>query len=198
MSKRAVDLVGALVVLSLLSPVLLLAGVLIRLTTGAPVLFRQTRPGLHGRPFVLYKFRTMRGSARAPTGAEDDRRRVTKVGRLLRRLSVDELPQLWNVVRGEMSLIGPRPLLMEYLAHYTPEQARRHSVKPGLTGWAQVKGRDHLAWEERFRLDVFYAEHHNAWMDLKIAALTVVRLVDWRELDSDVEPLSWSGRAGQG
>jgi lipopolysaccharide/colanic/teichoic acid biosynthesis glycosyltransferase len=188
--KRAVDVTVSAVVLALASPVLAVATAAVRLTLGRPVLFRQPRPGLHGRTFVLYKIRTMREATDEAGRPLADHQRVNAVGRLLRRLSVDELPQLWNVLRGDMSLVGPRPLLVEYLALYTPEQARRHSVRPGVTGLAQVHGRDHLPWEERFRLDVHYADHRTLGLDLRIAAATFRRLVDWREMDGDVAPFT--------
>lgn len=144
------------------------------------MLFRQMRPGLGGRPFTLFKFRTMRDT-RGPNGELlDDRQRLTPLGRLLRALSIDELPQLWNVLRGEMSLVGPRPLLMEYLDRYTPEQARRHEVRPGITGWAQVNGRNALSWEEKFSLDVWYVENWGLMLDLRILARTL-----WHVLKRD-------------
>jgi lipopolysaccharide/colanic/teichoic acid biosynthesis glycosyltransferase len=156
-----------------LSPVLLLLWLLVRRRMGSPALFRQVRPGLHGRPFEMVKFRTMR-DAIGPDGALlPDSERLTPFGRGLRATSLDELPELWNVLKGDMSLVGPRPLLMEYLPLYTPEQARRHEVRPGVTGWAQVNGRNALTWERKFELDVWYVDRHNLWLDLKIIFMTV-------------------------
>ena len=172
--KRLLDLVLAAAGLLLLSPVLLVLAVAVRLALGSPVLFRQARPGLHGRPFTLYKFRSLLDD---PTGARSDRERLTRFGAILRQTSLDELPELWNVLRGDMSLVGPRPLLMEYLPLYTPEQARRHEVRPGLTGWAQVNGRNAISWEEKFRLDVWYVEHRTLWLDLRILGLTLRRVI---------------------
>jgi sugar transferase EpsL len=171
--KRALDVAGAGLGLLVLSPVMLAVAVAVRATLGSPVLFRQTRPGLGGRPFDLYKFRTMR-HAPGPDGHPlPDAERLTGLGRFLRSASLDELPELLNVLKGEMSLVGPRPLLMEYLPLYSPEQARRHEVRPGLTGWAQVNGRNALTWDERFRLDVWYVDHRSFLLDLKILAMTV-------------------------
>ena len=139
----------------------------VRVCLGRPVFFRQPRPGLHGRPFALVKFRTMRA------GTGSDAERLTRFGRFLRTTSLDELPELWNVLRGDMSLVGPRPLLMQYLERYTPEQARRHEMKPGITGWAQVNGRNALTWDERFALDVWYVDHWSLALDLRILARTL-------------------------
>ena len=175
MLKRAFDVCVSLVLLVLLSPVLVVTAAAVRLLLGAPVLFRQVRPGLHQRPFVLYKFRSMRDPG--PGAGLSDAERLTRFGRLLRSTSVDELPELVNVLRGDMSLVGPRPLLMEYLPLYSPEQARRHQVRPGLTGWAQVNGRNSLAWEERFRLDVWYVDHRSFLLDLRIVMLTLGRVL---------------------
>jgi sugar transferase EpsL len=175
--KRALDLVVAALALLALSPLIAIVAILVRLGIGAPVLFRQPRPGLHGRVFTLLKFRTMR-DARGPDGTRlPDAERLTALGRALRAASLDELPSLWNVLRGEMSLVGPRPLLVEYLPLYTPEQARRHEVRPGVTGWAQVNGRNAISWEEKFRLDVWYVDHRSLLLDLRILALTVGRVL---------------------
>ena len=160
-------------------PFLAIIALVVRLHMGSPVLFHQVRPGWHGRPFTLIKFRTMRA------GAGSDAERLTAFGRWLRRSSLDELPELFNILRGEMALVGPRPLLMEYLPRYTAEQARRHAVRPGLTGWAQVHGRNALTWEEKFRLDVWYVDHHNTWLDLRILALTLWQVVQGRGVSSD-------------
>jgi lipopolysaccharide/colanic/teichoic acid biosynthesis glycosyltransferase len=176
MLKRTFDVFAALVLLVVLSPLLLGTAAAVRLMLGSPVLFRQVRPGLRQRPFVLYKFRSMRD---LPAGSPPvpDAERLTRFGRLLRSTSLDELPELINVLRGDMSLVGPRPLLMEYLPLYSPEQARRHDVRPGVTGWAQVNGRNAVSWEERFRLDTWYVDHHSFLLDLKILLLTVKKVL---------------------
>ena len=166
--KRVFDVVVSATALVVLAPVMGLIALLVWRTMGRPVLFRQARPGLHGKPFVMYKFRTMRDLRDAGGNLLPDEARLTPFGRWLRATSLDELPELVNVLRGEMSLVGPRPLLMEYLERYTPEQARRHEVKPGITGWAQIHGRNNLSWEERLRLDVWYVDHWSLWLDLKI------------------------------
>lgn len=177
-SKRWFDAGVALVLLVVLSPVLLLTGVLVALFLGRPVLFCQQRPGRGAAPFTMVKFRTMRDAKASDGSLLPDAERLTRLGRFLRAASLDELPELWNVLKGEMSLVGPRPLLMDYLRHYTPEQARRHEVRPGITGWAQVHGRNTAAWEDRLRLDVWYVEHWSFWLDVRIllrTAWTVVR-----------------------
>ena len=171
--KRAFDIVIAAVGLVVLSPILAAVALTVRLALGRPVLFRQTRPGLHGKPFTLYKFRSMNPPAGGGSPAEDEGERLTRVGAFLRSTSLDELPELWNVLRGDMSLVGPRPLLMEYLPLYTAEQARRHEVRPGMTGWAQVNGRNAITWVEKFELDVWYVDHRCFRLDLKIMALTI-------------------------
>lgn len=186
--KRAVDLVGAWNALLALSPLLALITGVIALTSGRPILFRQVRPGLGGRPFVLYKFRTMTEGRYAEGRPRPDEERLTRLGTLLRRTSLDELPELWNVVRGDMSLVGPRPLLVEYLQLYSPEQARRHEVKPGITGLAQVSGRNALDWEERFKLDVWYVDYWSLALDLKILLRTLVKVMK-------MEGISGGGRA---
>jgi len=174
--KRLLDFVVALLALVLLSPLLFLLAVWIRLAMGSPVLFRQTRPGLHGRPFTMYKFRTMTDARDAEGNLLPDEQRLTRFGRFLRSTSLDELPELINVLKGEMSLVGPRPLLMKYLDRYTPEQFRRHEVKPGITGWAQVNGRNAISWEEKFKLDVWYVDNWDLWLDLKILLMTLVKV----------------------
>lgn len=175
--KRVFDLlVGSLALLMLALPLLALAW-LIRCKVGSPVLFRQVRPGLQGKPFIMVKFRTMTDEC-GPDGALlPDARRLTSFGRFLRASSLDELPELWNVLRGEMSLVGPRPLLMEYLTLYSPEQARRHEVRPGVTGWAQVNGRNAISWEDKFKLDVWYVDNRSLWLDIKILWLTVKKVL---------------------
>lgn len=176
MLKRLFDFLMALFGLMVLLPVLAILAWQIRKKLGSPVLFRQTRPGLNGKPFQMVKFRTMR-DAIGPDGQPlPDAERMTPFGSFLRSASLDELPELWNVLKGDMSLVGPRPLLMEYLPLYSPEQARRHEVRPGVTGWAQINGRNALSWEEKFRLDVWYVDNQSFWLDLKILALTVKKV----------------------
>lgn len=175
--KRLLDIIGALVGLVLLSPVLILLVILIRRDMGSPVFFRQVRPGLHGKPFEMIKFRTMR-DAIGPDGTPlPDADRLTPLGQKLRSTSLDELPELWNVLKGEMSLVGPRPLLMDYLELYSPEQARRHEVRPGVTGWAQVNGRNTLSWPEKFALDVWYVDNRTTWLDIRIIWMTIRKVI---------------------
>jgi sugar transferase EpsL len=175
--KRGTDLLFSIVMLIVLSPVMALIAGLILATMGKPVLFRQLRPGYKARPFTAYKFRTMNDARDENGNLLPDADRLTRVGRVLRFTSLDELPQLWNVIRGEMSLVGPRPLLMEYIPHYTPEQARRHDVRPGITGWAQVHGRQDIPFSRRLELDVWYVDHQSFWLDLKILLLTLVKMM---------------------
>ena len=175
--KRLLDFIAALLGLIALALPLLLLMALIRRRLGSPVFFRQTRPGLHGQPFEMVKFRTMTDT-RGPDGALlPDAERLTPFGRFLRSTSLDELPELWNVLKGDMSLVGPRPLLMEYLPLYSPEQARRHAVRPGVTGWAQVNGRNAISWEEKFALDTWYVDHQSLLLDMKILWLTVKKVL---------------------
>ncbi len=178
--KCLFDRAVSAIVLILFSPVILMIAVLVRFTMGPPVLFRQRRPGLRGRPFELLKFRTMND----PVGPDEeplpDEKRTTPLGKLFRTTSLDELPQFWNVLRGELSLVGPRPLLVEYLSLYTQQQARRHEVKPGITGWAQVNGRNDLTWEEKFKHDVWYVDNQSLFLDLKILILTAARVFSRR------------------
>jgi sugar transferase EpsL len=174
--KRLFDVVVAVVALIVLSPLLVVVGIAVRITMGGPVLFRHQRPGLHGKPFQLIKFRTMKNTRGADGKMLPDEQRQTGFGRFLRATSIDELPELLNVLRGEMSLVGPRPLLMAYLPLYSAEEARRHDVVPGITGLAQVSGRNALSWPEKFKLDVRYVDTHTFWMDLKILAITVWRV----------------------
>jgi sugar transferase EpsL len=171
--KRLLDVAVSAAGLLALWPIMAAIALLVRLTMGRPVLFRHTRPGLNEKPFKLYKFRTMTAESGPDGELLPDGERLTRVGRLLRRWSLDELPQLWNVLRGDMSLVGPRPLLMEYLELYTPEQRRRHEVKPGITGWAQVNGRNLVNWELKLELDVWYADNWSPWLDLSILAKTL-------------------------
>jgi len=175
--KRLLDVVLSALALVLLSPLMLIIALAIRLTMGPPVLFRQQRPGLHGKPFTIHKFHTMIDARDAQGNLLPDAQRLTPFGRFLRATSLDELPELWNVLKGDMSLVGPRPLLMRYLDRYTPEQARRHEVRPGITGWAQVNGRNALTWEQKFALDVWYVDNLSLWLDLKIIALTVWKIL---------------------
>ena len=183
--KRFMDIIFASVALILLSPVLLIVALAILFTMGTPVLFRQQRPGLHGRPFGIIKFRTMRAVRPGEDAVASDGMRLTRLGRFLRAASLDELPELWNVLKGDMSLVGPRPLLMQYLPLYSPAQARRHEVRPGLTGWAQVKGRNALSWDEKFALDVWYVDHRSLWLDLRILAATIGQVVARRGIAAE-------------
>ena len=176
-AKRAMDLIGASTGLVVLGIPMACVAVLVRLTLGSPVIYRQPRPGLHGRTFDIYKFRTMVDATDANGEPLPNRLRITPVGRFLRRTSLDELPELVNVLRGEMSLVGPRPLRTFYLDRYTPEQARRHDVMPGITGWAQIKGRNALTWDQRLALDIWYVDHASVWLDLKILMQTFFALV---------------------
>lgn len=176
LSKRLLDLSASALALLLLSPMLGLVALLVRVKLGTPILFRQQRPGYRGRPFHILKFRTM-SDRRAPDGSLlPDAERLGRFGRFLRSTSLDELPELFNILRGEMSLVGPRPLLMEYLPLYSAEQARRHDMPPGLTGWAQVHGRNALSWPDKFRLDVWYVDHWNFWLDIRIIFMTLVKV----------------------
>ncbi len=176
-AKRALDLVGASVGLLVTAPVMAGAALAIRATMGPPVLFAQPRPGLGGRTFTMYKFRTMREASDEAGRPLPDEARLTRLGRVLRAASIDELPALLNVLRGDMSLVGPRPLLVRYLERYTPEQSRRHTVKPGITGWAQINGRNALTWEAKFEHDVWYVDHRSIWLDLRILARTVIAVL---------------------
>jgi lipopolysaccharide/colanic/teichoic acid biosynthesis glycosyltransferase len=175
--KRLFDLAVSVPLLFILALPLFFLFLIIRFTLGAPVLFFQVRPGIHGRPFRMVKFRTMTDARGIDGKLRPDAERLTKLGRFLRSSSLDELPELLNVVRGDMSLVGPRPLLMKYLSLYSKEQARRHDVRPGITGWAQVNGRNSLDWDEKFKLDVWYVENHSLWLDLRILFMTVKKVV---------------------
>lgn len=177
MLKRSTDLLLAGTALLLLSPVLILLAVLVRRRLGSPVLFRQERPGRHGRPFMMVKFRTMTDARDAQGQLLPDAERLPPFGRWLRSTSLDELPELWNVLRGDMSLVGPRPLLMRYLPLYNERQRRRHEVRPGVTGWAQINGRNALGWEERFEMDVWYVDNQSLWLDARILWLTVRKVL---------------------
>lgn len=176
MIKRIFDMVAALVALCLFSPVLILVAWQIRRKLGSPVLFQQVRPGCYGQLFKMVKFRTMRDAVDQQGIPLPDSERMTPFGNFLRSASLDELPELWNVLKGDMSLVGPRPLLVEYLPLYSPEQARRHEVRPGVTGWAQINGRNALSWNEKFKLDVWYVDNQSFWLDLKILLMTVKKV----------------------
>jgi lipopolysaccharide/colanic/teichoic acid biosynthesis glycosyltransferase len=178
--RRLIDLTGASILSVLLSPVLAGLALAIRFSMGRPILFRQQRPGYRGEPFEVYKFRTMKDAAGADGEPLPDEERLTRVGIFMRQLSLDELPQLWNILRGDMSFIGPRPLLMEFLKWYTPEQMRRHDVKPGVTGWAQVQGRHDIPFSKRLALDVWYVDNRSMRLDLKIVGLTFLKVLSMR------------------
>ncbi len=171
--KRGLDVLGAAASVTLLSPVLAGTALALLVTQGRPLFFRHVRPGRGGRPFTMVKFRTMRDPRPGEVWYQTDQKRITRIGRLLRSTSIDELPELWNVLRGDMSLVGPRPLLVEYLDKYTPEERRRHDMPPGITGWAAVNGRHALKFKDRLELDVWYVDHWSLWLDLKILAMTV-------------------------
>ncbi len=175
-TKRLVDVSTALIALLATAPVSLVVATLVLITMGRPIFFKQTRPGLNAVPFELIKFRTMSTPNPGETDLVHDKERLTKLGRILRETSVDEIPTFLNVLKGDMSLVGPRPLLMQYLALYSKEQARRHEVRPGITGWAQVNGRNNISWQEKFELDLWYVDNHSGWVDLKIIALTVLKV----------------------
>jgi len=176
-SKRLFDLTFALIALVILSPIILVTAILVRIFIGTPILFKQQRPGYKGHPFFIYKFRSMANRFARDGSLLSDAERLTHFGRLLRSLSLDELPELFNIVRGEMSFVGPRPLLIEYLPLYSPEQARRHDVVPGLTGWAQVNGRNAVDWPTRFNMDVWYVDNWSFWLDLRIIFLTLWKVI---------------------
>ncbi|XZF76222.1 sugar transferase [Bacillus sp. AL-1R] len=175
--KRVIDLTISLVALLLLSPLIIILAILVRFKMGSPILFTQERPGLNGEPFYLYKFRTMKDLRDSQGNPLSDELRLTSFGKLLRKYSLDEFPQLLNVVKGEMSLVGPRPLLMDYLDLYTERQFKRHEVKPGITGWAQVNGRNSINWEEKFELDIWYVENQSTLIDLKIVFITLIKVI---------------------
>ena len=175
--KRVLDVLLTIPVLLVLSPVLVVAAVLVRMQLGAPVLFRQQRPGRYGEPFTIYKFRTMTDARNSQRNLLSDADRLTPFGRFLRATSLDELPELYNILLGDMSLVGPRPLLMEYLSLYTPEQMRRHEVKPGITGWAQVNGRNDISWKEKIALDTWYVENQSLGLDINILWRTIIKVL---------------------
>ncbi len=183
--KRALDLAGSALALVILSPLLLVIGGLVWWKLGPPMFFKQLRPGLLGDPFTLIKFRTMKPGDAAQTDASGDQPRLDPFGAKLRSTSLDELPELWNVLKGDMSLVGPRPLLMHYLPLYSERQARRHEVRPGITGWAQINGRNSTPWPERLEMDVWYVENRSMWLDLKILALTIPRAMSRRGVSQE-------------
>ncbi|MCK9549662.1 MAG: sugar transferase [Aquamicrobium sp.] len=187
MMKRLLDIVVSSFALALLSPLLVVLSFLIRRRLGSPILFRQVRPGKDGKPFEMLKFRSMTDARDTDGALLPDADRLTPFGQFLRSTSLDELPELWNVLKGEMSLVGPRPLLMEYLPLYSPEQARRHEVRPGVTGWAQVNGRNALSWEEKFALDIWYVDNRSLWLDLKIIVATIGKVVKRSGISADGE-----------
>ncbi len=199
MIKRLFDFLISLFMIVLLLPVLVVIALAVRVNLGKPVLFRQTRPGLRGEPFVLVKFRTMTDERDSEGELLSDAERLTNFGRVLRASSLDELPQFFNVLCGDMSLVGPRPLLLEYLPLYTSEQARRHDVRPGITGWAQINGRNAIEWEDKFTLDVWYVNHHHFMLDLRILFMTALRIVWPRGVNqSDVATMTkFKGRSSE-
>lgn len=175
--KRIFDLTLTIPAFLLLSPLMILIAGIIRLTMGKPIFFKQIRPGFHEKPFIIYKFRTMFNSYSKDGFLLPDEKRLTRFGKFLRSASLDELPELFNILKGDMSIVGPRPLLMQYLSRYSAEQARRHEVRPGLTGWAQINGRNAITWEEKFRLDVWYIDNQSIFLDIKIILMTVAKVV---------------------
>ena len=185
MIKRLLDIIMSLLLLIIFAPLMMFIALLIRVKMGEPVLFRQLRPGLKGKPFYLYKFRTMIEAVDGEVKISDDQQRLTATGRWLRKYSLDELPQLINVLKGELSFVGPRPLLMAYLDRYTAEQARRHDVKPGITGWAQVNGRNALSWEDKFNLDIWYVDNQSFSLDLKIMMMTILKVLKTEGINQD-------------
>lgn len=200
MIKRIFDVVASAIGLLFLLPIILVVAILVRRKLGSPVLFRQTRPGLHGKPFEMIKFRTMLDATDKDGNPLPDNQRMTPFGSFLRATSLDELPELWNVLKGDMSLVGPRPLLMEYLPLYSKEQYRRHELRPGVTGWAQVNGRNSLSWEDKFKLDVWYVDNQSFWLDLKILFLTVKKVVvrDGISADGEATMSRFTGTDNQG
>ena len=199
MRKRAFDIIVSFFGLLLLSPVLVIVAWQIRRKLGTPVLFRQIRPGKDGKPFEMIKFRTMRDAKDAVGNSLPDADRITSLGQFLRSTSLDELPELWNVLKGDMSLVGPRPLLMEYLPLYSKEQYRRHEVRPGVTGWAQVNGRNSISWEDKFKLDVWYVDNQSLWLDMKILVLTVKKVLvkDGISADGEVTMSRFTGTSNR-
>ena len=187
MLKRVLDVMIASTALLLLSPVYFFVAYKVRKNLGSPVLFRQVRPGLHGKPFEMIKFRSMKDAVDKNGNPLPDRERLTPFGQMLRSSSLDEMPELWNVIKGEMSIVGPRPLLMEYLPLYNSEQAKRHNVRPGMTGYAQVNGRNAISWEEKFKLDTWYVENQSLWLDFKIMLKTVKKVIAKDDISAEGE-----------
>lgn len=183
--KRFIDILISIFLLFVFSPVLFISIILVKWKIGAPVIYKQNRPGLKGKVFCLYKLRTMTNQRNCKGELLSDHLRMTKLGRWLRRYSIDEIPQLINVIKGDMSLVGPRPLLVEYLPLYTEEQSRRHDVRPGITGWAQVNGRNSITWEEKLRLDVWYVDHQSFWLDIRIVLLTILKVLKTEGISQD-------------
>ncbi|WP_376765325.1 sugar transferase [Vibrio cholerae] len=200
--KRLFDLFASFLGLLVLSPIIVIVAWKIRKNLGSPVLFRQTRPGLNGQPFEMIKFRTMKDAVDANGNPLPDSERMTPFGDKLRNSSLDELPELWNVLKGEMSLVGPRPLLMQYLPLYSKEQARRHEVRPGVTGWAQINGRNAISWEDKFKLDVWYVDNRSFWLDLRILLLTVKKVFVKEGISADghvtIAPFTGKDQQGTG
>jgi len=187
MLKRLLDIIIASIALILLSPLYAFVAYKVRKNLGSPVLFRQVRPGLHGKPFEMIKFRTMKDAVNEQGNPLPDSERLTPFGQMLRSTSLDEMPELWNVIKGDMSIVGPRPLLMEYLPLYSPEQAKRHDVRPGMTGHAQVNGRNAIGWEEKFKLDTWYVENQSIWLDFKIMFKTVHKVLAKDDISAEGE-----------
>lgn len=187
MLKRVLDIAIASTALVLLSPVYALVAYKVKKNLGSPVLFRQTRPGLHGKSFEMIKFRTMKDAVDAQGNPLPDSERLTPFGKMLRATSLDEMPELWNVIKGDMSIVGPRPLLMEYLPLYNAEQAKRHDVRPGITGHAQVNGRNAISWEKKFELDTWYVEHQSLWLDFKIMLKTIQKVIAKDDISAEGE-----------
>ncbi|MEB5928261.1 sugar transferase [Acinetobacter schindleri] len=187
MIKRLLDIIIASIALILLSPLYALVAYKVKKNLGSPVLFRQVRPGLHGKPFEMIKFRTMKDAVDEQGNPLPDSERLTPFGQMLRSTSLDEMPELWNVIKGDMSIVGPRPLLMEYLPLYSPEQAKRHDVRPGMTGHAQVNGRNAIGWEEKFKLDTWYVENQSIWLDFKIMFKTVHKVLAKDDISAEGE-----------
>lgn len=193
--KRLIDITLSLLALIVFSPILILLCITILFIEGKPVFFKQLRPGFMGKPFYIYKFRTMRQAKSGEDSIEKDAHRLTGLGKFLRSTSLDELPELWNILRGDMSIVGPRPLLMQYLPLYSAEQMRRHDVLPGLTGWAQVNGRNALSWEEKFTLDVWYVDHWSLWLDIRIIWMTFWKTIRREGIsqEGEVTAQEWKG-----
>lgn len=198
-AKRLLDLAIVVPPMIILSHLIILIGIFVRLRIGSPVLFRQVRPGLYGKPFTIYKFRTMTDERDRDGNLLPDGKRLTRLGQFLRKTSMDELPELFNVIKGEMNIVGPRPLLMQYLDRYTPEQARRHEVKPGITGWAQVNGRNAISWEDKFRLDEWYVDNWSLWLDVKIVGMTIKKVLKREGISPSDQPIMprFKGSKGQ-